>query len=219
LPRERPPATEERHPKLVATEAAAPLQGLQLTAGGGPADPAASTVSSGGAQIDQRWDEAKAEVQRLWALGQQLQTEAQTKPTYTSFKESAKMAQDAFEAAETASRQVREECMASVGALPMTGLQLPGAPAVLEPSEQLETNCQDQVQALAVEIVNRGAAARATVQGVQRPEGETGVSASRGTTQPGTMPPPRVPARTGVSTSTAPGPGPTAGTGGASRHV
>jgi hypothetical protein len=103
------------------------------------------------------------------------------------------MAQDAFEAAETASRQAREERMASAGALPMTGLQLPGAPAVLEPLEQLETDCQDQVQALAVEIVNRGAAARATVQGMQGPEGETSVSASWGTTQPGTMPPPQCP--------------------------
>jgi hypothetical protein len=35
LPRERPPTTEERHPKRVATEAAATLQGPQLTAGGG----------------------------------------------------------------------------------------------------------------------------------------------------------------------------------------
>jgi hypothetical protein len=179
LPRERPPTTEERHLKRVATEAAATLQGPQLTAGGGPAGPVAGTVLSGGAQADQRWEEAKAEVQRLWALGQQLQTEAQTKPTYTSFKETAKIAQDTFEAAEAASRQAREERMASVGALPMTGLQLPGAPAILEPSEQLETDCQDQVHALAVEIVNRGAAARTTVQGVQRPEGETGVSAGR----------------------------------------
>jgi hypothetical protein len=217
LPGERPPATEERQPKRVATEAAATLQGPQLTVGGGPRGPATSTVSSGGAQADQRWDEAKAEVQRLWALGQQLQTEAQTKPTYTSFRETAKMAQDTFEAAEAVSRQAREERMASVGALSMTGLQLPGAPAVLEPSEQLETDCQDQVQALAVEILNRGAAAMATVQGVQRPEGETSVSAGRGTTQPGTMPPPPVPARTGVSTATAAGPGPTAGTEGATR--
>jgi hypothetical protein len=113
------------------------------------------------------------------------------------------MAQDTFDAAEAASRQAREERMASVGALPMTGLQLPGAPVVLEPSEQLEADCQDQVQALAVEIVNRGAAARATVQGVQRPEGEMEAGAGRGTRQPGTMPPPPVPARTGVSTSTA----------------
>jgi hypothetical protein len=36
--------------------------------------------------------------------------------------------------------------MASVGALPMAGLQLPGAPVVLEPSEQLEADCQDQLQ-------------------------------------------------------------------------
>jgi hypothetical protein len=217
LTRERPPTTEERHPKRVATEAAATLQGPQLTAKGGPAGPVAGTVSPGGAQADQRWEEAKAEVQPLWALGQQLQTEAQTKPTYTSFRETAKMAQDTFEAAEAVSRQAREERMASVGALPMTGLQLPGAPVVLEPSEQLEADCQNQVQALAVEIVNRGAAARAAGQGVRRPEGETGVSASRGTTQSGTMPPPPVPERAGVSTSTAAGPGPTAGTEGATR--
>jgi hypothetical protein len=125
LPRERPPATEERQPKRVATEAAATLQGPQLTAGGRPAGPAASTVSSGGAQADQRWDEAKAEVQRLKALGQQLQTEAQTKPTYTSFRETAKMAQDTFEAAEAASRHAGEERMVSVGALPMTEAAAP----------------------------------------------------------------------------------------------
>jgi hypothetical protein len=106
-------------------EAAATLQGPQLTAGGGPSDPAASTVSSGGAQADQRWEGAKAEVQRLWALGQQLQTEAQTKPTYTSFKETAKMAQDTFEAAEAGSRQAQKERMASVGALPNDGVAAP----------------------------------------------------------------------------------------------
>jgi hypothetical protein len=127
------------------------------------------------------------------------------------------MAQDTFEAAKAASRQAREERMASVGTLPMTGLQLPGAPVVLEPSEQLEADCQDRLQALAVEIVNRGAAARTAVQGVQRPEGEMGAGAGRGTTQPGTMPPPPVPARTGVATSTAARPGPTVGTKGATR--
>jgi hypothetical protein len=127
------------------------------------------------------------------------------------------MAQDTFEAAEAASRQARERRMAFVGALPMTGLQLLGAPVVLEPSEQLEADCQDQLQTLPVEIVNRGAAARAAVQGVQRPEGETGAGAGRGTTQPGTVPPPPVPARTGVSSYTAAGPGPTAGTEGATR--
>jgi hypothetical protein len=70
LPRERPPTTEERHSKRVARGTAATLQGPQLTAGGGPSGPAASIVSSGGAQADQRWEKAKAEVQRLWALGQ-----------------------------------------------------------------------------------------------------------------------------------------------------
>jgi hypothetical protein len=214
LPRERPPTTEERHTKRVATGASATLQGPQLTAGGEPAGPAACTVSTRWGQADQRWEEAKAEVQRLWALGQQLQTEAQTKPTYTSFRETAKMAQDTFEAAEAASRQAREERMASVGALPMMGLQLPGAPAVLEPSEQLEADCQDQVQALAVEMVKGGAAARAAVQGVQRPEGETGASAGRGTTQPGTMPPPPAPLRTAVAPSTPAGQKLTRGPGG-----
>jgi hypothetical protein len=112
------------------------------------------------------------------------------------------MAQDTFEAAEAASRQAREERMASVGALPMTGLQLPRAPVVPEPSEQLEADCQEQVQALAVEIVNRRAAARAAVQRVQRPEGKTGASAGRETTQPGTMSPPPAPMRTVVAPAT-----------------
>jgi hypothetical protein len=102
------------------------------------------------------------------------------------------MAQDVLEAADAASRQAREERIASVDALPMTGLHLPGAPEVIEPSEQLEADCQDQVQALAQEILRRGAAARAAVaasagQGAQRPVGETGALASRGVTQPGTM--------------------------------
>jgi hypothetical protein len=35
LPRERPPSTEERQPKRVATEAAASLRGPQLAVGGG----------------------------------------------------------------------------------------------------------------------------------------------------------------------------------------
>jgi hypothetical protein len=104
--------------------------------------------------------------------------------------------------------------MASVGALPMTGLQLPEAPVVLEPSEQLEADCQDQVQALAVEIVKRGAAARAAVQGVQRPEGKTGASAGRGTTLPGTMPPPPAPLRTAVAPATPAGQQLTRGPGG-----
>jgi hypothetical protein len=126
------------------------------------------------------------------------------------------MAQDALEAAEAASRQAREKRMASVGALPMTGLQLPGAPVVLEPSEQLEADCQDQVQALAVEIVSRGAAARAAAQGGQRQE-EAGARAGRAVTQPGTMHPPPVPARTGAAPATPAGPRPTIGPGGAER--
>jgi hypothetical protein len=106
-------------------------------------------VAAEGSQADQQWEQARAEVQRLWALGQQLQGEAQTKTTYTGFREVAKMAQDALEAADAASRRARQERMASVGALPLTGLQLPGAPEMIEPSERLEADCQDQVQALA----------------------------------------------------------------------
>jgi hypothetical protein len=53
--------------------------------------------------------------------------------------------------------------MTFVGALPMTGLQLQEAPEMIEPSEQLEADCQDQVQALTTEILNRGATARAAV--------------------------------------------------------
>jgi hypothetical protein len=65
------------------------------------------------------------------------------------------MAQDALEAANAASRQARQERMASVGALLLTGLQLSGAPEVIEPSERLEADCQDQVQALSQEILRR----------------------------------------------------------------
>jgi hypothetical protein len=101
--------------------------------------------------------------------------------------------------------------MASLGALSMTGLQLPGAPEVVEPSEQLEADRQDQVQARAQEILRRGAAARAAVaaaagQGSQRPVGETGARASRGATQPGTMPPPPTPTRTTAAPATSTGP-------------
>jgi hypothetical protein len=109
--------------------------------------------------------------------------------------------------------------MASVGALPLTGLQLPGAPAVLAPSEQLEADCQDQVQALAAEILTRGASARAAVvaaavQRAQRPEGETGARAGRVATQPGTMPPPPTPMRTVAAPATPAGQQPTRGPGG-----
>jgi hypothetical protein len=93
LPRERPPTTEERHTKRAATEAAATLQTLQLAAGGEPRGPAAM-VAAEGSQADQQWAQARAEVQRLWAMGQQLQGKAQTKTTYTGFRKVAKMAQD-----------------------------------------------------------------------------------------------------------------------------
>jgi hypothetical protein len=119
------------------------LQRPQLAAGEGPVSPTASAALPTEALADLRWEQAKAEVQRLWTLGLQLQTEAHTKTSYLGFRETAKMAQDAFEAAESASRQAREERMAAVGALAMTGLQLPGAPEILEPSEQLEHDCQD----------------------------------------------------------------------------
>jgi hypothetical protein len=90
-------------------------------------------VAAEASQTDQQWEQARAEVQRLWALGQQLQGKAQTKTSYTGFREVVKMAQDALKAANAASRTARQERMASVGALPMTGLQLPGAPEVTEP--------------------------------------------------------------------------------------
>jgi hypothetical protein len=79
MPREWPPTTEERHPKRAATEAAATLQTLQLAAGGGPRGPAA-TVAAEGSQADQQWEQARAEVQRLWVLGQQLQGEPKPQP-------------------------------------------------------------------------------------------------------------------------------------------
>jgi hypothetical protein len=200
LPWKWPTTTKERHPKRAATEAAATLHALQLAAGGGPRGPAA-TAAAEGSQADQQWAQARAEVQRLWAMAQQLQGEAQTKTIYTGFREGAKMAQETLEAADAASRRARRERMASVGALPLTGLQLPGAPEMIEPSEQLEANCQDQVQALAQEILRRGAApmaagAASAGQGAQRPEGKEGTRASRGAAQPGTMPLPPTPSRT-----------------------
>jgi hypothetical protein len=102
-------------------------------------------VAAEGLQADQQWAQARAEVQRLWAMAQQLQGEAQTKTTFTGFREVAKMAQDTLEAADAASRRARQKRMASMGALPLTGLQLPGAPEMIEPSERLKANCQDQV--------------------------------------------------------------------------
>jgi hypothetical protein len=73
LPRERPPTTNERQAKRVAADTAVSLRGPQLTAGGGTsAGPAAGAVAPEKAQADQRWKAAKAEVQRLWTLAQNL---------------------------------------------------------------------------------------------------------------------------------------------------
>jgi hypothetical protein len=75
------------------------------------------------------------------------------------------------------------------------------------------------VQALAQEILRRGAAARAVAalagQGVQRTEEETGARASREATQPGTMAPPLTPTRTTGAAAAATG-APTTSSG---RHV
>jgi hypothetical protein len=197
VPRDRPPATDEQHPKRVATEAAASQRSAQLAAGGGPpppSGPAAGTESSGEAQADQRWEEAKAEVQRRWNLSQDLQTAARAAGGYTAFKESAEMAQDALQAAKEASRQAREARIAAVGALPLTGLQVPGAPSVVEPSEQFEADCREGVQALTEEILKRGsavaAAARRAARKAQRQGEETRGAASQASTHSGTMPPP-----------------------------
>jgi hypothetical protein len=110
LPREQPPTTKVRHPKRAATEATATLQALQLAVTGGTRGPAA-TVAAEGSQADQQWAQARTEVQRLWALGQEKQAEVQTKTTYTGFRDVVKMAQDALEAADAASRRARQERM------------------------------------------------------------------------------------------------------------
>jgi hypothetical protein len=82
---------------------------------------------------------------------------------------------------------------------------------VIEPSERLDADCQDQVQALAHEILKNGAAAMAAGaalagQGAQRPEGEKGIRASRAATQPDTMPPHSTPIRTMRAPASAMGP-------------
>jgi hypothetical protein len=145
LPRERPPATGEQQAKRVATSTAASLQGPQLAAGGGtiPSGPAAGAVAPEEAQADQQWEVAKAEVQRLWTLAQNLQTEARTKANFTAFRDQANSAQDALHRAEDVSRQAREEQMAAAGALPVVGLQIRGAPSVVVPSEQFEADCRE----------------------------------------------------------------------------
>jgi hypothetical protein len=139
---------------------------------------------------------------------EELQTEAQTKISYTDFRDSANLAQDALKAAEAASCRAGKEQIAAVGALLMTWLQLPGAPAVLEPLKQLESNCRDQVQALTEEILRRGATATAAAKRAQRREKEAGAEASRAATQPGTMPPPSTPTRAVAAPATPAGPQP-----------
>jgi hypothetical protein len=217
LPRERPPSTDERQAKRAATDTAVSLRGPQLTAGGGTsAGPAAGAVAPEEAQADQRWEAAKAEVQRLWTLAQDLQTEARTKASFTTFRDQANLAQDALQQAKEVLRQAREDRVAAVGALPIVGLQVPGAPSVLVPSEQLESDCRDQVQALAEKILKRGAAARtAATRAVIRAAQERGEArGSHAVTQPGTMPPPPTPMRTMVATATPAGQQPTGGAGG-----
>jgi hypothetical protein len=192
-------------------------KGPQLTAGGGTsAGSAAGAVVPEEAQADQQWEAAKTEVQRLWTLAQDLQTEARTKASFMAFRDQANSAQDALQQAKEVSRQAREDRVAAVDALPMVGLQVPGAPSVVVPSEQLESDCRDQVQALAEEIIKRGAAARAaaTRAAVRAAQERAEARGSQAVTQPGTMPPPPTPMRTVVAPATLAGQQPTRGTGG-----
>jgi hypothetical protein len=141
-----PPPTHERQAKRIVTDTAVSLRGPQLTAGGGTsAGPAAGAGAPEEAQADQRWEAAKTEVQRLWTLAQEPQTEARTKASFMAFRDQANLAQDALQQAEDVSPQAREDRVAAVGALPMVGLQVPGARSVVVPSEQLESDCRDQV--------------------------------------------------------------------------
>jgi hypothetical protein len=169
------------------------------------------------AQADQQWEVAKAEVQRLWTLAQDLQTEARTKASFTAFRDQANSAQDALQRAEDVSRQAREERMAAAGALPMVGLQIPWAPSVVVPSKQFESDCREGVQALAEEILKRGAAARAaaTRAAVRAAQKRAEARGSQAVTQPGTMLPPPTPIRTVVAPATPAGQQPTRGAGGA----
>jgi hypothetical protein len=156
------------------------------------------------------------EVQRLWTLAQDLQTEARTKAGFTAIRDQANSAQDALQQAKEVMRQAREDRVAAVGALPMVGLQVPGAPSVLVPLEQLESDCRDQVQALAEEILKRGATARtaATRAAIRAAQERGEARGSQAVTQPGTMPPPPTPMRTVVATATPAGQQPTGGAGG-----
>jgi septal ring factor EnvC (AmiA/AmiB activator) len=94
--------------------------------------------------------------------------------------------------------------MAAAGALPMVGLQIPGAPSVVVPSEQLESGCRDQVQALTEEILRKDAAARAAAARAAARAAQEGARArvSQAARQPGTMPPPPAPMRTVAAPAT-----------------
>jgi hypothetical protein len=59
-------------------------------------------------------------------VGPATSRESQTKTTYTGFREVAKMAHDALEAADAASRWARQERMASVGASHRRGFNSQG---------------------------------------------------------------------------------------------
>jgi hypothetical protein len=136
--------------------------------------------------------------------------------SFTAFRDQANLAQDALQQAEDVSRQAREDRVAAVGALPMVGLQVRGAPSVVVPSEQLESDCRDQEQALAEEVLRRGAAARAAAARAAARAAQEGVGArvSQAATQPGTMPPPPAHMRTVAAPVTLAGQQPIRGAGG-----
>jgi hypothetical protein len=139
-----------------------------------------------------------------------------TKDSFTAFRDQANLAQDALQAAEDASRQAREERIATVGALPMVGLQIPGAPSIVVPSEQFKSDCREGVQALIEEILTRGATARAAATRAAARAAQEGAGArvSQAATQPGTMPPPPAPMRTVAMPATPAGQQPARGAGG-----
>jgi hypothetical protein len=210
LPWEQLPTTEERHLKRAATEAAATLQTLQRAAGVDQEAQPRHWRQKG----RRRTSSGRKPGQRSNGCGRWASNskgKPKRKPPTRASRRLPKRHKTLRKQVDAASRRARQECMASVGALPLTGLQLPRAPEMIEPSERLEADCQDQVQALAQEILRRGAAAMAAGaasagQGAQRPEGETGTRASRGATRPGTMPAPPTPTRTMGPPATTTGP-------------
>jgi uncharacterized protein YdaU (DUF1376 family) len=120
--------------KRVATGAATLLQGPQLVAGGGPTPgPVARAATPDEVQTNLCWEQAKADVQRLWTLSQELQTSARAERDVAAFKQLAELAQESLEEAEDKSSQARQKRMAAVGALPMVELQAPEASELLMP--------------------------------------------------------------------------------------